>query len=155
MAVAQSVLALVTLLALPVGCNVATPSQGTYEHIANQPEANLGYPESEQLSDGGYDAEMTVDGPQPAALWKIYGSSASIEEILVYYEAELADRGWEPIPSSRSSTEIDAWSWIRNDLGFRLGIKDPDDWHERLAGSDQFQILYEIRLVDGQSGRFD
>lgn len=151
----RSVLAFATLVVVPTACDVATPSRGTYEHLANQSEADLVYPDSELLSDGGYDAELTIDGPQPAGVWKIYGSNAAIEDIRAYYEAQLAERGWRQVPGSRSTTELDAWSWIRGDLGFRLGIKDPDDWHERLAGSDRFGTLYEVRLADGQSGRFE
>lgn len=149
----RSSLAFATLMVVPIACGVPTPS-GTYEHLKEQPEADLVFPDSELLAEGGYDAEMTIDGPQPAALWRIYGSNAAIEDILAYYEAELGDRGWEPIPSSRSSTEIDAWQWIRDDLGFSLGHKDPAQWHERLPGSDRFLTIYEIRLADGQAGRF-
>ena len=144
------VLAVVVLIALHTACDVAT-SSGTYEYLTTQPEADLVYPESDLLSDGGYDAEMTIDGPQPAALWKIFGSDASIDDILAHYQAELADRGWESMPSSRSTSEIEAWRWSRGDLGFRLGQKDPDTWHERLPGSDRFATIYEVRLVERRS----
>lgn len=71
------------------------PPAGTYEPLKAQPEATLIYPDSELLADGGYDAEMTVDGPQPGAVWKIFGSDAAMEDILVYYETELRELGWD------------------------------------------------------------
>lgn len=129
------------------GCSSPRPEWGTYQDLTQQPEAALIYPGSELLSDGGYDAEWTVEGPMPAAVWMIYGSDAPIDDIVAYYDAELAERGFDPAPAGRSTNEIASWSWRRDDLAFSLGHKDPDDWAERLERASEFATLYEVRIV--------
>lgn len=126
---------------------------GGYDRLKALPEASLTFPDSKQLSDGGYDAQFTVEGEQPAGFWRIIGSDATIEDIRDFYEGELADAGWVRQPSSRSTTELEAHRWHQGDLAFRLGFLNTEEWHQRLDGSDQFPTLYEIHLSDGVETR--
>ena len=129
-------------------CLAEAPSGG-YEQLKAEPEADLLFPGSERLSDGGYDASMTIDGTQPAAFWLIAGSNARVDEVLAWYEGELDDRGWRPQATSFSTTEIDAFDWVKDEVHFRLGILDTREWYLRIDGSDAFATLFEVRLERG------
>ena len=47
-----------------------------------------------------------------------------------------------------STSEIEAHGWRREDVALRLGIKDVEEWHQRIEGSDAYPTLYEISLTD-------
>ena len=139
----SSVLITVVLIA---AC--ATPADD--DGLQSEAEADLLYPGSEQLSDGGHGPDDTIEGPVPSVYWRILGSNDSGSEILEFYEIELAARGWEPGGGSSgipSTSELDARAWSQGPTVFRLAFKDPEEWHQRLEGSDRFVTLYEISLI--------
>ena len=111
-------------------------------------ERAIAYPASAPLASGGYDAEQTMDGPQPAATWKIYGTGATPEEVIQYFRDEMGSRGWIEVPGIPSTADIDAVQWRRDDLALRLGIMDVDEWHQRIEGSDRYPTMYEVRVSE-------
>ena len=146
------VFAAVILLAA-FGCNAES---GGYDELRARPEAGLIFPGSDQLRDGGFDAEMTPDGPQAAQWWAIFGTHASSAEILAFYEAELASRGWEPGGGSSGisgTNEESASAWHTNDFVFRLGFWKPERWTE--DDESPYATVYEIRLIERTVGPAD
>ena len=139
-------LTLLAMLASLAACEAPTG----YADLEKNPEADLLYPGSEPLSDGGHGPEDAPDGPLTAVYWQILGTDGSASEILDFYDMELGERGWEPGGGSSgipTTSELDAHAWHQGEAIFRLAIKDPDEWHRRLPGSDRFATLYEISLI--------
>jgi len=64
-------------------------------------EGGIAYPNSTALANGGYEAELTLEGPQPAAVWSIYGTDAPAAEVIQFYADELRALGWEEATGSR------------------------------------------------------
>jgi hypothetical protein len=128
---------------------IAMTACGEPERLAGlraMEEAGLAFPESTRLATGGYDEELTMDGPQPAATWTIYGTTAPAEEVIAFFEEEADLRGWDGGLGIRSTSEVEAYSWRREDSAWRLGILDVEEWHQRIDGSDRYPTMYEVRV---------
>ena len=118
------------------------------ERLERLPEADLYYPGSETLADGGNDRTQGISGFTQAGRWVILGTDETLEEVHAFYQTELAERGWEEGPRSRSTSEIAGYTWDHGGTQLRLSFKDTEQWYQRLEGSDQFATLYEVRLVE-------
>lgn len=141
----RTALVLIASIAIAVACSA--PSGGFAELDAME-EADLAFPDSSLLVDGGYDAELTVEGRRPAATWAIYGTSANAADVTAYFEEEMEARGWDALPGIPSTSEVDALSWRRGNHAFRIGILDVEEWHQRVDGSEGFPTMYEVRVSE-------
>lgn len=133
-------------LAAILGCEASGQHR-----LAQLPEAQLYYPGSETLGDGGRDGGWTIIGTTNPSWRVILGTDASVEEVLAFYETELADRNWERGSQSRTTSEIVAHSWSRDGTRVRIGFKDTEDRHTEV--SDRFATLYEVLLIESEPER--
>ena len=82
----------------------------------------------------------------------ILGTDAPIQEVHRYYESELTERGWL-FGSRVGSTDEATYAWDQGHLRFRLGFKDTEEWHQRLAASERFPTIYQIALIEREPSR--
>lgn len=119
------------------------------ELLRLMPEADLLYPSSEVIADGGADAEWTITGHYNAFTWQYVGVDASPEEIERWYSAEMAGRGWlEQGGSSAIGAveELTVRAWKKDGVILRLGIQDPGYWGANPEYFDRFESIYDVRL---------
>lgn len=109
-------------------------------------ESSVAHPGSTLLARGGYNARLTVEGPFPPATWRIYGTSAPATAVIAHFEEEALNRGWEGGPGIPSTSELEAFDWRRDELFWRLGVLDTDEWHQRIDGSADYPTMYEVRV---------
>jgi hypothetical protein len=101
---------------------------------------------STELASGGHDEERTPEGVLPAIAWREYGVEASWDEIVAYFDAELAEQGWEDGGGSsgiRSTSEHAVEAWHKGDRILRLG-------HLRYSPSPEsgsFLAYYRVSLI--------
>jgi hypothetical protein len=98
---------------------------------------------------------MTIDGPQSAFTWRWLGADASDEEVERFYAEELGARGWtEGGPGSgiRSTDELRARAWRKDDVVFRLAFPDPKQRSDPEPFS-RYQTIYDARLEETDSPR--
>ena len=133
------------LLMAMLGCEAS--GQARLEAL---PEAGLMFPGSEHLADGGTEGAQGIEGVTQAATWVILGTDSSVEDVLAFYETELAAGGWDQYPMARTTSEIEAHAWRREEdrARLRLSFKDTEEWHLRIEGSDRFATLYEVRVIE-------
>lgn len=142
-AIASHLLWLTALLLMLGGCGVGSPTRAS---LSEEAVAKLRVAASvELISTGGHDSERTPEGPLAAIAWREYGADASWDDVVVYFEAELRDRGWESGGGSSASTqEWDAVGWNKDDRILRLS-------HRRNASvSDlprSFRTIYRVTLI--------
>ena len=117
------------------------------------PEASLMLPGSEELADGGSERAQGIEGVTQATTWVILGTDSSVEDVLAFYETELAEDGWVQYPMARTTSEIEAHAWRRDEARsrIRLSFKETEEWYLRIEGSDRFATLYELRLIESPS----
>ena len=118
------------------------------DRMARQPEAELVYPDSAELAEGGHDRVDDFLGTTRAMWWLLLRTDASIEEVHAFYDAELADRGWETGSRVRSTDEIETYSWTRDGIRFRLGFKELDELDSQSEEGKAFSTVYEISLIE-------
>ena len=103
-------------------------------------------PGSTELASGGTDEEQTPEGGLPAIAWRRYGVDASWEEVIAYFDRELAAQGWEDGGGSSgltSTIEHAVQAWHRDDRILRLGHLRGSPKPE--AGS--FRTFYSVALI--------
>jgi hypothetical protein len=142
-------------IAIVVGCTtVMPPSQVTPLDLWSEPESQLVPPGSEVLDKREGEAGQTIEGTNTASVGLLIASQDSPADVEAFYETELDSRGWQP-PTDleaiglriRTTTELSARSWRKDDLVFRLGILDmTDPFAEGL--SEGYSTVYRISLVD-------
>jgi hypothetical protein len=115
--------------------------------LAAEAEASLKMPGSTELGHGGYEAHRTPEGPLASATWRDYGTSASWDDVVSYFDAELRGRGWAPGGGSSGvvyslDEEFGVTAWNEGDRILRLG-------HRRFVGnvSTGFTTFYEVTLL--------
>jgi hypothetical protein len=105
-----------------VDITVARFSVTDTDRLAERPEASLFYPGSVVLEgNGGHNGTAFAH----AEIFRILGSQGSMEEILEFYNSELASRGWETGGGSsgiRSTGETKVCAWHTDQLVLRLGF---------------------------------
>lgn len=137
---------LLALVVISAACGVTA---GGLDALRALPEWSLAYPGSEQVTSGGGDAKMTVDGPQSAFTWRWLGVDASPEEIEHFYADALAGQGWaDGGGSSGISTtgEFSARAWHKDAVVFRLGFLNPEQRANAKALS-RYRTVYDARLI--------
>lgn len=103
-------------------------------------------PGSSELLSGGYDEEQTPEGRLAAVAWREYGVDASWDEVVAYFDAELANQGWEDGGGSsglKSTAEHAVRAWHRDDRILRLGHLRNSPKPE----SGSFITFYEVALI--------
>jgi len=121
----RPVLLVIVIAALLSGCLADNPyvSRSTLQAEA---AAKLRYPGVTELSRGGHDREMTIDGPLPAVDGTIFGADADRDALFSYYDGELRRLGWQQDGYGvyRTTVETDAWGWCKPRMTFRVAIED-------------------------------
>jgi hypothetical protein len=121
--------------------------------LGERPEASLRYPSSEELAQGHLDRVEDALGTTNAAWWMILGTNGSIEQVEEFYRHELATLGWgDGRADRRTTSELSAVDWRQGGFRLRLAFMESEEWHQRIEGSDRFTTLYEIRLIQTDSG---
>lgn len=76
---------------------------------------------------GGSEKAWTIEGIVPASYsCNIYGTNASIDEVIGFYDTQLAQAGWTKGGEvTRGSTEFKVVGYCKPKKVFRLGFPDP------------------------------
>jgi hypothetical protein len=138
MAMGSLVAAAASMAVLLVACG-PTPSS-----LASEAEASLHLPGSTEVATGGYDAEKSVYGSLSAVAWRQYGADVPWEDVLAYFDAELARRGWEPGGGSSGLTSTDEYvveAWHKSDRILRLG------YMRNGPPGANFGTFYDVALI--------
>jgi hypothetical protein len=140
-----AVLALATLSIALVWWLQARPLSD-YARLAAHPEAQLHYPGSVLLYDGGIETTREAT----AQRWQLLGTTATREEILAFYVGELTARGYVNGGSyGRTSIESTACAWTRDDLSVRIGFSEPAEIRRRFKIDPAYTTVYDLRIIDG------
>lgn len=113
--------------------------------------AALRMPGVDEVAHFGAERELTVDGPAFAFDRRMFGTQASAEEVLAFYERELGRLGWtrDDIAVVKSTTDLRVFGWCRSRMTFRLAIKHPRD-HPRwiaTAGGTAYPTFFDAGLI--------
>lgn len=138
------VLGLVSILAI---LSLVASCQQTSSSLRDEAEAQLQAPGSTQLGAGGHDAMQTIEGHLAAIAWRQYGTDASWDDVVTYFDAELRNRGWQEGGCSSGFPSTDEWAvmaWHSDSRILRLGhLID-----ERAVKHDQqFVTVYAVALI--------
>jgi len=124
--------------------SLASGCGSSADELGNLPEAGMVFPGSEQLADGSRGEESTPTGPQGAEWWIVFGAHAGMAEVVAYFDRELVERGWVADNVASTTTELEAYEWLKGEYHFRLGFLDMDDLV--LDGSEGFETVFDMRL---------
>jgi hypothetical protein len=136
--------AVIALIAVSV---LTRPWQSDQDRLRARPEASLVYPGSTVLREGGYDATTEA----VAGIWRQLATTASMDEILAFYRAELAAAGWETGGGCcvfSALHERQTCAWHRSDVVLRLSFWNMEQFAERYPDDAANATVYEVRLMD-------
>lgn len=81
--------------------------------------------------------------------WRWLGVDASREDIERFYAEELASRGWSDGGGSsdiRTTGELSARAWHKNDVVFRLAFPNPQQQADPEPFT-QYETIFDARLI--------
>ncbi|HEV2927390.1 MAG TPA: hypothetical protein VGW74_01755, partial [Propionibacteriaceae bacterium] len=98
---------LVALVSVLAACSDDRPLR----YLQSQPEDTLAYPGAELTCTSGVDSEVGLSSTEPARSEHCYTADATEDEVVAWYAAELASRGWrrmgQDLPEARLIPEWD------------------------------------------------
>jgi hypothetical protein len=83
-----------TLLAALVSVLAACSDDRPLRYLQSQPEDSLAYPGAELTCTRSVNAEVGLSSTEPAASEHCYSAKATEDDVVAWYAAELASRGW-------------------------------------------------------------
>lgn len=114
-------------------------------------EVRLVAPDSTMVADLSRPRRETIEGTNRAMDGHRYGSAATADAVVRFYERELTARGWGPskdVSGIRGTNESIAHVWQKGAIVFRLAILREGD--PRLAPDvwERFETIYDAVLID-------
>jgi len=97
---ARRVAPLVVLVVL-ASVLAASPDTRQPRYLQSQPEDSLAYPGAELTCTSGIDAKAGLWSTEPASSEHCYRATATEDEVVAWYAAELASRGWRRMGEDR------------------------------------------------------
>jgi hypothetical protein len=114
------------------------------------PASQLRMPDAAQLAHFAKDRSLTPDGPSNAFEAYLFGTKAPTEQVIAFYERELAKMGWTRYNRgvNTSTTELRADGWCKPRVTFRVAIKDPRANAPRLDSTGQpYPTVFDAGLM--------
>lgn len=148
---------------LALACVLVTACLGgpVARDLGTEPEANLYFPDSTVLGSDAAEPELTIEGRTNRYVGHLVGANASAKAISDFYDTALRELGWDTPTDNvagafgiRTTAELDAFSWRKGDLVFRLGIRDKEDPlgpPGELAA--RYETIYRIDLIESPPGQ--
>jgi hypothetical protein len=115
--------------------------------LQRYPEYQLRYPAAVLIGEGGKDAENGPFFYSRAMAGAVLGTDDSEEQVVAFYERELAARGWQLSDRDTVGTtaELNAYAWRKGSVVFRLAFLRKNDPRNPPAG-DQYATPFDFRL---------
>jgi hypothetical protein len=115
--------------------------------LQQYPEYALRYPGAALIGQGGMDAENGPFFYRGASAGVVLGTNDPKEQVLGYFERELAVRGWQRSDRDNipSTTDLDTYAWRKGSVVFRLAFLRKNDPRNPAAG-DQYVTPFDFRL---------
>jgi len=123
--------------------------------LQSDPASQLRMPATDLLGQGGKDRTLTPDGPSMAFYGGVFGTQASKEEVLAFYERELTKLGWTRYNRgvNQSTTDLRVDGWCKPRVTFRLAIVDQDRFAPRFDSSGRrYSTIFNADLVGVDPG---
>jgi len=114
------------------------------------PAARLRMPEAVELGHNARDRRLTVEGSANAFDAYSFGTHASPEEVLAFYERELVRLGWTQDDGavSKSTTDLRVDGWCKPRVAFRLAVVDPRQFRPVLDRDGRpYRTLFDAGLA--------
>lgn len=114
-------------------------------------------PRAVEFAHFGRESELTIEGPLPARDSYAFGVDANTDEIIRFYDRELARLDWaqDTYAIFMGGGEIDVWGWCRRDRRdrlVRLAILDPRSPYDRgLFEGNRYRTVFRIDLIGRDS----
>jgi hypothetical protein len=138
-AIATAVVAAISLRPFPLTA---------VDRLNARPESNIVYPGSTLLRRGGAESRGPNDYPE---IWQQFGTTATAEEVVRFYDAELRSRGFGP---ARSGTRLFGMhedlvcTWQGSEVLVRVGVYDPERFQRDYPSDRAWPTVYELAVLE-------
>jgi hypothetical protein len=114
-------------------------------------ELALVAPDSTLVADLSRPRKVTIEGTNRATAGHRYGSDATADDVVGFFERELSSRGWVPsqdVSRIRGTNESLVHVWQKGEVVYRLSVLRKDDPRLMPDLSLRFKTIYDAVLID-------